>query len=126
MPLNKTNTRTFHRTLYAGILEKVTLLKREDDLRQGTVTSYTVYQIRWSRVYKSGEPFQGDMHSDHRRTIHIPRVELDRIGVAYINPADRFVDEQNRIWQPESTTQIVIPLFSNHICVDCLRADNPA
>lgn len=125
MPMNKKNTRTFHRLLYVGMLETVTLLKRDDNQRQGTVTSYTLHQCRQGQITKTGQTIQGDMISDHRVTWHIPAIEMDRIGVAYLNPLDRIVDGQGRHWQPESTTSITIKLFQNHFCVDCLRVDPP-
>jgi hypothetical protein len=123
MPLNEKNTRTFHRTLYGGtgMLQTVTLLKRDDDQRQGNVTAYKLFQVRWSRIFKTGEPILGDMSSSHTRTVHLPRIELDRVGVAHINALDRFVDREGVTWQPESTTNITVKLFQNHICVVCLR-----
>jgi hypothetical protein len=121
MPLNKHNTRVFHRRLYSGILESVTLKKRNDDQQAGTVRSIRLHQVRWSRTFKTGEPIAGDVTSSESRTLHIPRVELDRVGVAYINSLDRFVDEQGGVWQPESTTTITVKLFLNHLCVACLR-----
>lgn len=125
MPLNVRNTRTFHRCLYAGILESVTLLKRNDNQQQGTVTSYALFQCRRSMIFKMGETLQGDMNSDHRATWHVPRIELDRIGISYLNPLDRIVDNKGRYWQPESNMLITIKLFENHVCVDCLRVDPP-
>jgi len=44
MPLNKHNCRVFHRTLFAGILETVTLLKRNDDQQENVVQSYVLFQ----------------------------------------------------------------------------------
>ncbi len=125
MPLNKQNTRTFHRTLYGTILESVTLLKRGPDQQQGTVTAYGLHQCRWSRIYKTGQPLQGDMSSNHRRTLHIPVIELDRIGITYISAVDRFVDQDGRFWQPESYNTITVKLIENHMCVDCVRIDPP-
>jgi hypothetical protein len=124
VPLNKNNTRTFHRTLYAGQLETVTLLKRDDDQRQGVVRSVKLFECRWSAIAKTGETYDGDMVSDHRRQLHIPRIIMDRAGVNYINPADRFVDKEGRTWCPESTEVIDIKLFENHICVMCQRLKN--
>lgn len=120
MPLNRRTTRTFHRRLYATELESVTLLKRKDDQKQGTVTSHKLFQCRWSRTIKTGEPLAGEMLSSHAAQLHIPRIELDRIKVHYINPIDRFIDRKGRTWQPESTTTITEKLFSNHVCVDLL------
>ncbi len=126
MPLNKFNTRVFHRTLYASQLSKVKLLKRGNDQKQGTVTEHTLYQCRWSSVSKGGEPLQGDMSTDHHITIFIPRTELDRVGVAYINATDRFVDHKNRTWQPEAVNQrIDVKLFENRVTIECIRTDPP-
>jgi hypothetical protein len=125
MPLNKRNTRGFHRTLYAGMLESFTLLKRDDNQRQNVVTKYVIHQIRPSRIHKTGQTIQGDMSSDHRRTLHVPKVEMDRLGINHFNPLDRFIDKEDRWWQPESGTMITEQLFENHVCVHCLRVDPP-
>lgn len=125
MPLNARNQRTFHRTLFAGILESVTLLKRDDNQRQGTVRSIRLHQCRKSLQTKTGETIQADISSDHRTIWHLPRVELDRVGVAYLNPADRIVDDSGKYWQPESTTEITVKLFEVHVDLVCLRIDPP-
>ena len=126
MPLNKQNTRTFHRALYGSILESVTLLKRDDDQKSGTVTSYLVHQCRRSMIFKMGEPVQGDMSANHRARWHFPRIELDRIGVDHLGVLDRIVDAKNRYWQPEADTMLTIKLMENHICCDCKRVDPPS
>lgn len=123
MPLNALNTRTFHRFVFAGILETIVILKRDDDQKEGTVRSAKVFDCRRSLIVKTGEPIQEDMTSDHRTTWHIPRIELDRAGVDHLNPADRIVDKEGRYWQPESTTVITEKMFSNHVDLDCLRVD---
>lgn len=128
MPLNAANTRVFHRTLYAGQLQTITLLKRNDDQQEGTVTSYLLFDCRRSSISKTGEPIQAGMTSEHRTTWQIPRIELDRQGITHIMPADRFVDMDSpdgflRYWQPESTTEIRDKLFQNQVFVDCLRID---
>lgn len=125
MPLRKENTRTFHRTLYAGQLETVELLKRDNDQREGVVTSYLIFNARRGQMVKTGEPIQGDMSSNHSTTWHIPASELERVGVEYINAADRFVDKDGWWWQPESTTSILVKLFTNWINVNCLRINPP-
>jgi len=121
MPLTRYNTRTFQRTLYGpGILETVTLYKRDDDQRSGTVRSVTLFDVRFAREFKSGEPLLGDMASDHYCELHVPRVELERAGVNYVNALDRF--KRNRdgsVWQPESTTVITVKLMRNHVCIQC-------
>jgi len=106
-------------------LESITLLKRSDDQQEGTVTSYKLFQCRRGRITKTGEPISHDMTSDHRASWHIPRVELDRVGVNYINAADRIVDYRGRYWQPESTTPIEIKIFENQLTIPCLRIDPP-
>ena len=124
MPLlTKNNCRTFHRKLYGGMgaLETVTLLKRGDNQQQGTVTQYTLHDIRHSPITKTGETITGDTVSDHHITWHIPRVELDRIGVYYLNPLDRIKDSQGRYWQPESDTLITVKLMETHLCLECVR-----
>lgn len=125
MPLNKDTTRTFYEVLYATEIVTVTLIKRDDDQREGIQKTLTLYNVRFSRIFKTGEPYQGDMVSDHRVLLHIPRRELDRVGVAYISPIDRFVDAQGRYWQPESTTLITVQLFENVVNIQCLRVDPP-
>lgn len=124
MPLTRDNCKFFQRTLYGpGILEKVTLLKRNDDMDASVVTSYLIFDIRWSRTIKSGQPIAGDELSNHYRTIHIPQLELDRVGVHHVNPLDRFVDKEGRTWQAESPQTITIQLLGNHICIECRRCD---
>ena len=127
MPIDRFNTRSFHRRLYAGAgyLETVTLLKRKDDQQEGTVTAYTMHQCRRSRIQKQGEPLQGDMSADHRTVWHIPRTELDRIGIAYLNVLDRIVDKKQRYWQPESPDRLDIALFENQLHIQCVRVDPP-
>ena len=120
MPLNERTVRTFHRTLYAGILQTVTLQKRKDDQKQGTVTSYRLHGVRQSLIDKTGETLEGEMIADQRCTFHIPRIELDRVGVHYLNPMDNFIDKKGRRWNPESPSLITEKLFEQHVCVDCL------
>lgn len=122
MPLNQSNCRTFTRKLFAGQLRTITLLKRDDDQREGVVTSYVLYECRRSLITKSGEPLAGDMSVDYRTVWHIPRRELDRVGVNYINVLDRIVDNVEKItWQPEAQEEISNKLFSNEIDIQCVR-----
>ena len=127
MPITRHNQQTFHRTLYGpGILETVTCHKREDDQRQGTYRVVKLFDCRWGQITKTGEPIQHDMISDHRRTLHVPVIEMKRTGINYFNPTDRFLDKDGRWWQPESTVPLTNKLIEQHHCVDCLRADPPA
>lgn len=114
------------------MIKSVTLLKSGIDQQQGTVTSYLLFDVRRSRMIKNGEPIQNDMTANHSTTFHIPRYELDRIGINDINAADRIVEtsdfsplNETRYWQPESTTSITVKLLENEVHVDCLRVDPP-
>ena len=124
MPLNERNCRTFHRKLYAGQLQTVTVHKRNDDMQASVVTAHKLFDCRWSSIAKSGQPIAGDQTSDHFRELHIPTIELHRVGILHINPLDRFIDKQGRTWQPESQQVITVKLFETHHCVQCRRCDD--
>ncbi len=130
--MNPKNTRNVRRTVFAGMLETVTLLKRGDDQRQGVVRAIKLFQCRRSMIHKTGETLQGDMLVSHRCVWHIPRQELKRVGVAYLNPLDRIIQtrplvavETGWYWQPEATTMIDEKLFNNEIDLHCVRIDPP-
>lgn len=123
MPLNKRNTRTRHRTLYGGRLEQIRLLKRNPNMNASVVTAYQLYQCWWSDLEKSGQQHDGQFMSNHRRTLHLPKCELDRVGVNFINPEDVFVDEQGRYWQNEGDTAIDANLWENHLDIHCRITD---
>lgn len=124
MPLNANTVGPFYRVLYAGILQTVCLLKRGDDQNEGVVTSYKLFDCRWSAFHKAGQPIKADLASSHNITLHIPTVELTRNGVYYINVLDRFVDKHGWYWQPESGQTITVKLFEMHNCINCLRIGN--
>lgn len=126
MPLNKNNCKVFHRTLYAGQLVTVTLLKRNDDLQQGTVRKITLHQCRQSRETKSGQTIQQDVTAGKTTVWHIPRVELDRVGVAYLSALDRIIGDNGAYWQPEAPNRIEVKLFRNMINLDCVSIDPTA
>lgn len=72
-------------------------------------------------LHKQGEPILGEMDSNFYTRIHIPKIQLDRINVKYINVLDKFYDPLfNRTYQPESGQLITAKLWNNHVCVDCL------
>lgn len=123
MPLNRGNTRDFHRTLYAGMLETVRLLKRGDNQQQGTVVTHVLYECRRSRISRRGQTLEGPWDVTHTTVWHIPRAELERVGVNYLNPLDRIEQldppEDGYVWQPESDNDIDVKLFANHVCVAC-------
>lgn len=125
MPLNISDFRTFYKRLYGGVgvLETVTLLKRDDDQLEGVVTAYRIFNARRSLIYKSGQAIFQDMTSAHRVRWHIPYPEIERVGIHYLNVLDRIVDPQGRYWQPESNTTITSKLQDNHFCLECLRVD---
>lgn len=123
--ISETSQLYFYRRLYGGqgMLQSVTLYKRNDDQAQGTVTTYTLFRVRWSMIFKTGEPLQGEMLSSHSRRLHIPVTELRRVGVHYLNPLDRFKDRDGRVWQPEAPTMITDKLLETHWCCDCLLVE---
>lgn len=126
MPLRKNNTRHFHRVLYSGQLETVTLLKREDGQKSGNVRSILLFEARRGMEYKTGEPIQGEMSSAHSMEWHLPVSELEANGVTYINPGDAIVDENGFKYQYESESgSLTTKLFRNHICMPCVRRDPP-
>lgn len=136
MPLNQRNTRTFHRVLYGGQLKTVTLLKRGEDQLQGNVTALTVFQARRSSIEKTGENIQGDETSLRTCFWHLPRTELDRVGVAWISNADRIVEApdppspsplagRQRYWMPQADTKIEVRLFENMVKVECVSVNPP-
>lgn len=128
MTIRRNTSRTFHRRLYAGQMEKLKILKRNDDQQQGTVVALVMYQCRRSDVMKTGEPLQNDMSADHRTVWHIPRIEMDRLGINYFNAADRFVQlkegrEKGWTWMLESDTIIDVKAFGEQLDLACKRTD---
>ncbi len=123
MTMRKANSRTFQRRLYGPILETVICLKRGDDLQESVVTSHRLFECRWSKIEKHGQPIQGDMSSEHFRWLHVPKVEMDRVRIAYFNVLDRFIDIENRYWEPESGQGIISKLMEQHFCLLCRRLD---
>lgn len=123
MPLRKSNTRYFYRTLFAGETERITLLKRDPDMRASVVTSYLIFNSHWGPITKTGESHGSDVLAHHKRVVFIPRAEITRVGISYINPLDRLVDIQGRFWQPEGTTVIIAKLWENYLEIHTLRTD---
>ena len=123
MPLRRNNTRGFHRTLYAGMLESIRLLKRGDNQQQGTVVAYILYECRRSSVHKTGQTLDGPQNVGSVTVWHIPRTELERVGINYINPTDRIeqLDEPEKgyVWQPEAPEMIDVKLFANMVRIEC-------
>lgn len=129
MVIRRENQGGIHHKLFAGIVQNITLLKRGDNFTASTVTAYKLFDCWKGTIRKYGEmiggAFQdGDQQASHMTTWHIPVIELKRIGITYLNPLDRFVEENpNRYWQPEATTIIVFNLIENFFDVECLRID---
>lgn len=128
MPMTRTNTKVFHRRLYAGELRTITLLKRGIDQQEGTVVSYKLFQCYRQWITKSGQPIQNDMTVSHRTLWMIPKTEMDRVGISDINVLDRIVaksDETNRLeyWEPESGQSIGLHQFGNFVKIQCVRID---
>ncbi len=132
MPLSRENTKNFQCKLFVGWLETIQLLKRNDDQQQGTVRAVSVFNCRRSIMTKTGQTIQHEMSSNHRCVWHIPKSELLRVGILYINNLDRIVqlgkgdpNEKGFVWQPESTENIEVKLGGNEIDLNCLRVDPP-
>lgn len=132
MPLNRINQRSFHRRLYAGMLESIKILKRGPNQQGGTITTYILHECRRSQIRRTGEIRDGEQTMDHTTTWHIPVTELDRVGLTYLAAADRIVQlgtlnpiEVNWTWEPESDTTITTKLWGIHFCIDCKRTDPP-
>lgn len=123
--ITKSSQRFFMRRLYAGMLKTIVLYHRNDDQLEGTVASFTLYGCRRSKTHKGGEPLAGDMAARHYTTWHIPREELDRVGISYINAGDRIAETstsptETRLWQIESTNNLRDQLLRDHLCLECL------
>jgi hypothetical protein len=84
-----------------------------------------VSNCRRGQIVKTGQTLQGDMTSDHRAPWHIPRSELDRVGVQWLNPLDRIIDPDGNTWQPEGSTTMTEKLFKNYYVVDCYLRNPP-
>lgn len=123
MPLNRRNSRVFHRGLYRGQLETVTLLKRRDDQQEGSVQALVLFGCRRGNLSKSGQPIQTEMGVYHSCQWLIPCTELRRVGVNYLNVLDRIIDQYNLNWQPETDQSLVLSQFDNYYQVECVRID---
>lgn len=126
MLLDRTNVNLIHLTLYGpNILEPIQILIRGDDQKEGTITKYTIFNARRSGLSKRGQAIFGEMSSDHRCTWHIPRIELQQNGIAYTNVLTQIIDVSNRWWEPESGDTILHKVWSEHVCLPCVRIDPP-
>ena len=104
----KQKTWSLYRKSFSGVYEKVSLKKRNDNQQQGTVRNVTIFRARHGNQVKTKNTIQGDMSADHRTTWFLPRLELKRAGVSYINPTDRIVDEANLTWRKMVTSTLSI------------------
>ncbi len=126
MGLGKTDFRSFTPKLYAGVgcLETVTLLRRGDNQNAGQVTTFLLFNVRMGRIFQTGQEIDGTLSSDNTRTLHIPRIELERAGAGPIRALDRFIDKEGRTWQPESPQTILAKLTEEHVDVPCRRVND--
>lgn len=125
MAITRRNHRGFHRSLYAGVLQPVTLLKRDDNQAQGTVRAVRLFEARRRQISKTGQTIGADFNSDQRTTWVFALSELLRNGVEYITQLDRIVDGiEGGTWMPESRTNIQVKLQGLIISVECLRTDD--
>lgn len=125
MPLRRYNSQSFIKSLYAGQTEDVVLLKRNNDLQEGTVVAFQIFGVRRGNIAKTGQPIQLDMAVSDTTQWIIPNTQLRRIGVNYINVLDRIVDKFGLYWQPETGQNIILSQFDNVTIVDCVRVDPP-
>lgn len=123
MVLRRANSQSFHKILYGGQTETCTLLKRNNDQQEGTVTAFVLFEVRRGSETKSGEPIQNDMPVTHTCTWLVPNVQLRRLGINYINVLDRIVDKYNQWWQPEAGQDIILSQFDNYSIISCVRVD---
>ena len=108
-------------------MQQITFYKRRDDQAEGQFFgTYTLYDCRRSMIHKAGEPIAGEMMSYHRTTWHIPKIEVTRVGLEYINPVDTIYDPiEQKWWRPESPQTITEKQWGTWIVVDCVRCDPP-
>lgn len=125
MVLARWNSTSFHRQLYAGQMERVILLKRNDDQQEGVVRALVLFECRRGNVQKTGEAINTDTQAVHSCQWVIPCIQLRAVGVNYINVCDRIVDQFNAFWQPESPQTITLSQFDQYYIVECLRVDPP-
>lgn len=125
MPMNRSNSQVFHRFLYSGEMETVTILKRNDDQQEGTVTAFVIFECRRGNTSKTGEALQGEMATSHHCQWLIPCIQLRAVGINYLNVLDRIVDKYQQWWQPESPQTTTLSQFDNYYIVECVRIDPP-
>lgn len=125
--IRRNNSKTYHRRVFAGQLQRLTLIKRDDDQQEGTQRTLTIFQAWRSEVSKSGEPIQAGMAATQTVTWYVPKTELDRVGVDHVNVLDRLIDKQygTGVWQPESDQQINTHLWGNYVEVNCVSLKAP-
>lgn len=126
MPLKRNNTRTFHRVLYAGELQKVILFKRGDDYQEGVIRKITLFEVRRSQITKNGQPLQNEMLVHHQSDWHFCVAELLRNGVQYMNPLDKWYDPVEGHWYQQETNQAQqVKVFGNFLTIQAIRVDPP-
>lgn len=123
MPLRRYNSQSIHRTIYSGETQTITLLKRENDLKEGTVVALTLYECFVDNPIKTGQPIESNETVNHKVLWIVPNSQLRRVGVNYINVIDRIVDNLGQFWQPESDQNIILSQFDNYTLVNCVRID---
>lgn len=119
--LNKQHLRTFHRKLYAGFDESVTMHKRGDNQQAGTIVVKRLFNVRWSRIFTTKEPLDGTVSANQSRTLHIPISELEKAGLTYVEAGDKFQDREGRFWGAEATVTLTEKLREEHLDIPCLR-----
>lgn len=127
MPLNARNSKNFHRCLRAGTnLQSIKYYKRGENQQQGTVTVYTLYACwREETVSRAGETLINSVvQVEIRGTWMIPKAELDRVGINFVNVTDKIHDtKEDKWWTPYSNDRITEMLMGNYAALDCHRTE---
>ncbi len=126
MPLRPATCRTTSRTVFAGQTQWVILLKRGNDLKQGTVRAIKLFRCRRDSITKTGQTLEAEMATGNQTTWFIPNQQLKRKGVQYLNALDRIYDPKlKEYWEPETGDTISQKLFGQEWTVTCKLTNPP-
>jgi hypothetical protein len=127
MPLNERNSRNFHRMLRAGTnIQAIVLYKRGDNQAQGTVTTHKLFGCwREESVSRIGETVINQaIQVEVRATWNVPKAELDRVGIIFLNVTDKIYDPKGKgWWTPYSSDRITELLMGNYVSLSCHRTE---
>jgi hypothetical protein len=124
MVIRRDNQQTFHRHMFAGISQPITVWKREDYPNRSVIHQLRIFDCWRSTIRRFGEQYSmGDQVSNHHVTWHIPVIELRKYNVTTFNMLDKIVEDDQTFWQPEAPKVIVYDLMSNYFDVECVRVE---